>query len=115
VRVRQKDLSGKALNCYRWISRALPTLEEDDRVLPMLEAMAQQGAAMDVNVKMLPAGSISASQVDEVQVSFPMCMRSMHSALRSTHHLRHWGRMQYGLFLKVNSACCSVSFLQRFP
>jgi len=27
-------------------------------------------------------------------------MQQLHSSLRLHHHLRHWGRQQYGLFLK---------------
>ncbi|KAJ8913660.1 hypothetical protein NQ315_007377 [Exocentrus adspersus] len=31
---------------------------------------------------------------------FPLCMRTMHEVLRSTHHLKHHSRVEYGLFLK---------------
>jgi DNA primase large subunit len=36
--------------------------------------------------------------------SFPFCMRSMQEALKSSHHLKHEGRQQLGLFLKVSEA-----------
>ncbi|CAH1164056.1 unnamed protein product [Phaedon cochleariae] len=31
---------------------------------------------------------------------YPLCMRHMHEILRSTHHLKHRCRLQYGLFIK---------------
>lgn len=29
-----------------------------------------------------------------------MCMRHLHEALKQNHHLKHYGRLQYWLFLK---------------
>lgn len=31
---------------------------------------------------------------------FPPCMRSIHDSMRKEHHLKHYGRLYYGLFLK---------------
>jgi DNA primase large subunit len=32
---------------------------------------------------------------------FPMCMRTLHDNLQRDNHLKYFGRLQYGLFLKV--------------
>lgn len=32
--------------------------------------------------------------------SYPLCMQVVHNHLKVKHHLKHDGRMQYGLFLK---------------
>ena len=47
------------------------------------------------------AGQVTAGAVDGLaQEVFPLCMTTLHSGLKRDHHLRHGGRMQYGLFLK---------------
>lgn len=38
------------------------------------------------------------------QQSFPLCMRSLQQTLQDSKHLKHEGRQQYNLFLKVSQA-----------
>ncbi|KAF7288272.1 Rsec15 protein [Mycena chlorophos] len=48
------------------------------------------------------APSIKAEMIDELAVKhFPTCMRNSHQGLRADHRLNHFGRLEYGLFLKV--------------
>lgn len=51
------------------------------------------------------AEQITADMVDSLaRTSFPLCMRQIHFNLRHEHHLRHFARRQYGVFLKVFSS-----------
>lgn len=48
---------------------------------------------------------MTAEMVDDVaRKHFPPCMRNLYERLKRDHHLKHFGRLQLGLFLKVSSA-----------
>ena len=45
---------------------------------------------------------IAPEQIDALaDQSMPLCMQQLHVALKRDHKLKHWGRQQYGLFLKA--------------
>lgn len=45
---------------------------------------------------------IKAEMVDGLSGKhFPMCMRTIHENIQRDNHLKYFGRLQYGLFLKV--------------
>ena len=48
-----------------------------------------------------PGERLTAERVQEAaDRNMPLCMRHLHAGLRKEHKLKHWGRLQYGLFLK---------------
>jgi DNA primase large subunit len=90
-------------------AKSLPRLDEDSRLVPILSNLSQgflagvpsewSGASEAASGK-----EIKAEMVDELaRKHFPMCMRNLHGVLRTERHLKHFGRLQYGLFLKVRS------------
>lgn len=82
-------------------ARALPHLEEDERLLPMLSGLSKRYLGADYSIKKTNVGQITADMIDMLsKKSFPLCMQSLHVSLRQSHHLKHGGRQQYGLFLK---------------
>ncbi|KAF3831672.1 hypothetical protein GH733_000484 [Mirounga leonina] len=108
-------------------ARSLPAVQSDERLQPLLNHL-RMFSPSSISVTYLTftypfrlspyylichsytgqdystqknAGKISLDQIDSLSTkSFPPCMRQLHKALRENHHLRHGGRMQYGLFLK---------------
>ncbi|XP_041358851.1 DNA primase large subunit-like [Gigantopelta aegis] len=85
-----------ALTC-----RALPHLEEDDRLLPMLCGLSKRYLGQDYANRKSVVGEVTADMLDMLcKKSYPLCMQELHQSVRSNHHLRHGGRQQYGLFLK---------------
>lgn len=87
-------------------AKALPRLDEDQRLLPVLEHLSmgfQAGITSEYVFSSTNDGEeIRAEMVpDLAKQSFPMCMRSLEDTLRGSKHLKHEGRQQYNLFLKV--------------
>ncbi|KAJ3984468.1 eukaryotic and archaeal DNA primase, large subunit-domain-containing protein [Lentinula detonsa] len=87
-------------------SRAIPLVDEDMRLNPILDNLAQgfiAGVPSDWVASAETTGEgITADMVDSLaKQHFPLCMRVLHQSLRKDHHLKHFGRLHYGLFLKV--------------
>ncbi|KUJ10968.1 DNA primase, large subunit [Mollisia scopiformis] len=102
-------------------SRALPRLDEDDRLTPILNHLSQNFTTPDANYSnsttALPGADISARNVDALSASFPLCMQHLHRSLRRDAHLKHYGRLQYTLFLKgigLNLEECLVFWRSSF-
>ncbi|XP_057703489.1 DNA primase large subunit [Corythoichthys intestinalis] len=81
-------------------ARSLPAVHSDERLQPLLNHLSHSYLGQDYSIQK-NVGKISLEQIDSLSgKSFPLCMRQLHQSLRENHHLRHGGRMQYGLFLK---------------
>ncbi|KAG7311715.1 hypothetical protein JYU34_002768 [Plutella xylostella] len=76
----------------------LGEIEQDERLVSLLKGLHQSYAGNDYSdtKAMVPIESLDSLSTK----SFPLCMRQLHEYLRSAHHLKHGGRLQYGLFLK---------------
>lgn len=81
---------------------ALPHMQTDERLTPLLSALTRRIVDVDYrSLTLAPGEKVRPADLDALAAkSFPPCMRNLHQALRSTHHLKHDGRLQYGLFLK---------------
>lgn len=78
--------------------RRLPNVD-DDRLAPFLKALHTSYVGDDF--KTPRGGEICIEDLDKyAKTSYPLCMRFLHEALRTNHHLKYTGRLHYGLFLK---------------
>ncbi|KAI0318632.1 DNA primase large subunit [Amylostereum chailletii] len=86
-------------------AKALPRLDEDTRLVPILNNLSQgflSGVPSEWNSPEGSGEDVKASMVDDIaQKHYPACMHNLHDNLRRDRHLKHFGRLQYGLFLKA--------------
>lgn len=74
--------------------------QEKDRLTPIVEALSSSYLGPDYS-QPRESSEISAQDIEKLaNTSFPLCMRHLFVKLREDHHLKHGGRMQFGLFLK---------------
>ena len=83
-------------------AKALPRLDEDDRLMPILYSLAKQSLSKEY---ILGGGNgasqdVRADEVAKLVAHFPPCMRNLQNHLTASAHLKHSARIQYGLFLK---------------
>lgn len=102
-------------------ARALPRLDEDDRLSPILDHLSKNFATPDSTLAdsdtILHGAPINASSIDQLSQHFPLCMRNLHMTLRRNNHLKHFGRFQYTLFLKglgLTMEDCLIFWRQSF-
>ncbi|TLS25857.1 hypothetical protein PpBr36_07252 [Pyricularia pennisetigena] len=88
-------------------ARALPRLDEDDRLTPILNHLSKNFITPDASYgsggddQAAPGSELTAANVDKLSAEhFPLCMQHLHRSLRRDSHLKHFGRLQYSLFLK---------------
>jgi len=85
-------------------ARALPRMDEDNRLSPILTHLSKSFTAPDAVYADASSISdtthISANMIDALSKHFPLCMQNLHRELRKNNHLKHFGRLQYTLFLK---------------
>ena len=102
--------------CNQVTAKALPRLDEDTRLVPILDNLSkgfQAGVSSEwTGATEGPDGALRADMVDEMAYKhFPACMRNLHMCLRRDKHLKHFGRLQYGLFLKASAAAHTSGYL----
>jgi DNA primase large subunit len=72
---------------------------------PILKHLSGSFTAPDVSYSAADAdiagmGVPTANNIDALSQHFPLCMSHLHKTLRENSHLKHFGRLQYTLFLK---------------
>lgn len=73
----------------------------DSRIGSLLKNMNKQYTGKDFT-KSQSIEKLTPENVEDAAMNnMPLCMKNLHTHLKVDHKLKHWGRLQYGLFLKA--------------
>jgi DNA primase large subunit len=82
--------------------QSFSAISEDTRIAPLLKNMNKQYTGRNFGAQNGTTSDINASNVDELSKrSMPLCMKMSQVGMKRDHKLKHWARLQYGLFLKA--------------
>ncbi len=82
-------------------NKALPALLADERLDPILKTMATAYTGPEFSKRGGASADVTPATVQPLsQEAFPLCMQHLQDTLRRDSKLKHWGRQQYGLYLK---------------
>lgn len=98
--------SRKHANAPQLTAKNLPRLDEDERLSPVLTHLATSFlsglSASEYTPENTDGTTVTAEMIDDIaKKHFPPCMRHLYERLKGDRHLKHFGRLQLGLFLKV--------------
>ncbi|KAK4138525.1 DNA primase, large subunit [Trichocladium antarcticum] len=115
------EYTGRLERALELTARALPRLDEDDRLNPILNHLSKNFIAPDASYTgsgaAIEGAEMTARNVDKLTQHYPLCMSHLHRTLRRDAHLKHYGRLQYTLFLKgigLNLEECLVFWRSSF-
>lgn len=106
--VSRKDLSAIITTKFRarlsqhlsMTCRATSQMKQDPRIVPLLSMLGKQYINPTYQTGKIE-GAVTKEQIPQLaDRSFPLCMQTLYSGLKADNHLKHSGRMQFGLFLK---------------
>ena len=94
------EFSSLLSNALMKTFQALPRLEEDDRVLPLLSNLSRSFASVQYDATETEGLSAAQVTLPDVTQHYPLCASHLQSTLVAQSHLKYIGRQQLGLFLK---------------
>ena len=90
-------------------AKNLPRLDEDERLGPVIDHLAASFLSGIGASDYQPSGEhadgtvVTAEMIDDVaKRHFPPCMRHLYERTKRDQHMKHFGRLQLTLFLKVS-------------
>lgn len=90
------ELHSQLREQLQWNVKLLPNIINQDRIHVFLNSLS----IVMPRFTEFQRFDITLDSLEEISNHYPLCMKHIHDVLKSTHHLKHNCRMQYGIFLK---------------